>query len=430
MKSIKSFLVITALSAGAAFAQTEQPTIPAGPYGDNDSLSSLRSYEQLVSAVQKSVHASQGVATFHWAKWTSNNGRRVPYVVIGNGPTAALIIAQQHGDEMETSDSAVALIRTLVNGSAESKLIRERLTVVVVPRVNVEGFDGEVTNATGTQIPPWRENWDPRFTVNPLPAFYSRGRGYDINRYHAFRPECPLDNPNYPNITTGVVSCETEDLTTIINSNPPAPYDLTKGNPVPEAKNIRWLNDLYRPVVALDMHHQGTRVHDGKMVTASTLWPTALATAQRLFTTNTDPTALARFEQGVAMAKRVVVIIAQKLAQYPYADLSRYPGGTEPGISRNAYGLLGSGSVLLELRGGIGTKSGGYIQKIGYHASLAIVQELAKDPTLSNFPPDLAEQLVIPANGVPPNPGNQGESIIGGYVAEPVDDLDDHHLGN
>jgi hypothetical protein len=277
-------------------------------------------------------------------------------------------------------------------------------------------------------VPPWRENWDPRFTVNPLPAFYARGRGYDINRYHAFRPECPLDNPNYPNITTGVVSCETDDLVTIINSTPPAPYDLTKGNPVPEAKNIRWLNDLYRPVVALDMHHQGTRVHDGQMVTASTLYPTATATADRLEVV--DPGARARFDRGVDMAKRVVVIIAQKLAQYAYADLSRYPGGTEPGISRNAYGLLGSGSVLLELRGGLGTKSGGYIQKIGYHASLAIVEELAKDAALSHVDPNLADVLVIPANGVRPSPGNEGEAIVDGYVAAPVDDLDDHHLGN
>ena len=416
---IKGFLAVAALTAGAALAQTEQPTIPAGPYGDNDSLSSLRSYDQLVAAMQQSVATSHGVATFHWAKWTSNSGRGVPYVVIGNGPTAALIIAQQHGDEMETSDSAVALIRTLANDSAGSKLIRQRLTVVVVPRVNVDGFDGEVTNATGTQIPPWRENWDPRFTVNPLPAFYSRGRGFDINRYHAFRPECPLDNPNFPNFTTvaGVTSCEEQDT-----------KDPTLGNPVPEAKNVRWLNDQFRPVMALDMHHQGTRVHDGKMVTASTLYPTASVTAVRLATV--DPDAVARFNRGVDMAKRVVVIIAQKLAQYPYADLSRYPGGTEPGISRNAYGLLGSGSVLLELRGGIGTKSGGYIQKIGYHASLAIVEELAKDAALSHIDPNLADVLVVPANGVRPSPGNEGEAIVDGYVAAPVDDLDDHHLGN
>ncbi|MET0442468.1 MAG: M14 family zinc carboxypeptidase [Casimicrobiaceae bacterium] len=404
-------------------------TIPNGPYDDNDSLASLRSYAQLVDALEKSVHASGGAAALHYAPWKSNSGRGVPYVVIGNGPTAALIIAQQHGDEMETSDSAVNFVRTLTNNSKASKAIREALTVVVVPRVNVDGFDGEkadgtpITNAAGTQIPPWRENWDPRFTVNPLPGFYARGRGYDINRYHAFRPECPLDNPNYPNITTGVVSCETVD----IDSTAPS-YNIALGNPVPEAKNIRWLNDQFKPVVALDMHHQGTRVHNGDMVTASTLYPTASATATRLLAV--DPNAVTRFNAGQTMAKRVVVIIAQTLAQYPYADLSRYPGGTEPGISRNAYGLLGSGSVLLELRGGIGTKSGGYIQKIGYHASMSIVEQLALDKTLSAFDPDLADVLVIPANGERPNPGNQGEAIVDGYVADPVDDLDDDHLGN
>ena len=430
--NIRVLFMFSVLTVGAAFAQGSPPTIPGGPYGENESLASLRSYDQLVHAVQQSVAGSHGVATFHWAPWTTNSwarnvGRRVPYVVIGSGPTAALIIAQQHGDEMETSDSAVALIRTLANNSTGSKRIREQLTVVVVPRVNVDGFDGEntdgtpITNATGTQIPPWRENYDPRFTVNPLPAFYARGRGFDINRYHAFRPQCPLDNPNYPNFTTvdGVRSCENPD---------PDNMDPTKGNPVPEAKNVRWLFDQFLPVVALDMHHQGTRVHDGKMVTASTLWPTAIVTAQRLKTPEDD--ALARFSQGVDMAKRVVVIIAQTLAKYPYADLSRYPGGTEPGISRNAYGLLGSGSVLLELRGGIGTKSGGYIQKIGYHASMAIVEELAKSPTLVHVDPDDAEILVMPANGEQAHQGNEGEAIVNGYIEAPQDDVDDHHLGN
>jgi hypothetical protein len=406
-------------------------TIPNGPDGENGSLASLRSYDQLIGAIESSVHASKGTASLHYAPWTSNSGRGVPYVVIGNGPTAALFIAQQHGDEMETSDSAVNFIRTLTNNSQGSNAIREKLTVIVVPRVNVDGFDGEkpdgtpITNATGTQIPPWRENWDTRFTVNPLPAFYARGRGYDINRYHAFRPECPLDNPNFPNLTTGVVSCETLD----IDSKGPYTFaDVGLGNPVPEAKNIRWLRDQFLPVVALDLHHQGTRVHDGDMVTASTLYPTAGGTATRLLAV--DPNAVTRFNAGVTMAKRVVVIIAQTLAQYPYADLSRYPGGTEPGISRNAYGLLGAGSVLLELRGGIGTKSGGYIQKIGYHATMAIVEELAKDATLSAFDPALADILVIPANGEGPNPGNQGEAIVDGLVANPVDVLDDGHLGN
>ena len=316
-------------------------------------------------------------------------------------------------------------MRTLANNSTASKVIRNSLTVVVVPRVNVDGFDGEkpdgtpLTDTNGNQVP-WRQNYDPRFTVNPLPAFYQRGRGYDINRYHAFRPECPFDNPNYPNLTTGVTSCETKDIDST------GPYLVSEGNPVPEAKNIRWLNDQFKPVVALDMHHQGTRVHDGQMVTASTLYPTAIDTAVRLQAV--DPTALARFNAGQTMAKRVVVIIAQTLAKYPYANLSRYPGGTEPGISRNAYGLLGSGSVLLELRGGIGTKSGGYIQKIGYHASMAIVEELAKSATLAHSTRPCAEQLVIPANEEEAHQG-EGESIVNGIVDGPQDYVDDHHLG-
>lgn len=415
--------------AVATSALAAPAMIPNGPSGSNDSTASLLSYAQLVRALQSAVHTSRGTATLKEAPWISNAGRVVPYVVIGTGPTRVMIIAQQHGNEMETSDSAANLVRTLANNSKESNAIRAALTVVVVPRVNVDGFDG--TNADDTPLtdsagntPPWRQNYDPRFTTNPLPAFYQRGRGYDINRYHAFRPECPLDNPNYPNITTGVTSCEKADL----NSRPGSSYDLRLGNPVPEAKNIRWLNDQYKPVAVLDMHHQGTPVHNGQMVTGSTLYPTAASTATRLL--EVDPNAVTRFNAGQTMAKRVVVLIAQTLAQYPYATLTRYPGGTEPGISRNAYGLLGAGSVLLELRGGIGTKSGGYIQKIGYHASMAIVSAMAKDPTLSAYDPAMADVLVVPANGQPPSTGQQGETITDGLVPGLVEHTDDHHDGN
>lgn len=422
------FLIAAACTAVLATAPAvAQPSIPAGPYGDNDSIASLRTYEQLMAALRSSAKTSQGAMTLQMAPWKSNMGREVPYVVVGTGPTAVLIIAQQHGNEMETSDSAINLARTLANNSMESRTIRNALTVVVMPRVNVDGFDG--VNADGTPITdsqgrgtPWRQNFDPRFVTGSVPAFYQRGRGYDINRYHAFRPQCPLDNPNFPNITTGVTSCEADI---------PGPNytlaDIGKGNPVPEARNVRWLSDRYKPVVALDMHHQGTPVTDGQMVRGSTLWPTARPTADRLEAV--EPGSLARFLAGEAMAKRVVVLIAQTLAQYPYATLTRYNGGTEPGISRNAYGLLGAGSVLLELRGGIGTKSGGYIQKIGYHASHAIVRELTRDPLLLAFDPAMAEVLVVPANGVRPSPG-PGEAIENGIVEFGESDDDHHHDGS
>ena len=191
------------------------------------------------------------------ARARASTSRTTRVDCIGDGPTAVLIIAQQHGDEMETSDSAVNLVRTLSSSSQASRAIREKLKVVIMPRVNVDGFDGEnpdgtpITALNGTTVP-WRQNYDRHFTGpnNTLPDFYTRGRGYDINRYHGFRPECPLDNPNFPPFDTaaGVSSCETVD----IDSTAPS-YDFRVGNPVPEAKNVRWLADQYKPVVALDM---------------------------------------------------------------------------------------------------------------------------------------------------------------------------------
>lgn len=45
-----------------------------------------------------------------------------------------------------------------------------------------------------------RDSFDRTLDVGSVPAFYQRGRGYDID--NRFRPECPLDNPNNPSITT------------------------------------------------------------------------------------------------------------------------------------------------------------------------------------------------------------------------------------
>ena len=71
----------------------------------------------------------------------------------------------------------------------------------------------------------------------------------------------------------------------------------------------------------------------------------------------------------------------------------------------------------------------GYIQKIGFHASLAIVREMAKDPTLMAYSPDLADVLVVPANGQGPTQG-PGEAIEEGYVPRELAEADDFHLGN
>jgi hypothetical protein len=274
------------------------------------------------------------------------------------------VIAQQHGDEFITSNGMVALIRTLSANSKEAKFVRDQVTLYVVPRVNIDGFD-----ATPSGVPQ-RYNVDPFCTKSPCPPFYGRSTGYDINRYHSCWNDHPYDNPNVP----------TGGTQTPVFGTP---------NPVPESKNVRWLYELAggpgKVEVAIDLHGQGTPVTgDRDMVTVSTLWPTATAAADYLGVRS-------RFDAAAEKSKKVIAVAMQAWSEIAHAQPSLYDGGGEPGIARNAYGLLGSASVLMEHRG-VGQKAGGYMENISYNAVLAVVKALA-DGSLYDADPTVAETL-------------------------------------
>jgi predicted deacylase len=287
-----------------------------------------------------------------------------------------VIVSQQHGDEYVVSNSAVEIIRALTSNSSWARSVRDELTVTVLPRVNVDGFDG---NPSGE---PWRQNVDPNVCpTGPCPAFYTRGRGYDINRYHSYLLSDPRDDPN-----TGPVGTGQGD------------------NPVPEALAARAAYDAAGGPqvveVVMDLHHQGTPLDaNGDMVTGSTLWPNATATADAL---GIRP----QFDQVIFRSKQVVATLLNAVGRYGYANFSRYPGTLPPGISRNAYGLLGSASVLVELRA-VGQKANGYLAKTGFVAGMSVVEALA-DRSL--YTTDIA-----PADALALAPGNA--SLFGKCLA-------------
>jgi predicted deacylase len=362
-------LLLAGLVAGPSAADPQ--STPNGPWVTDEqtvSLSALRSYEELWKTLERIEASSRGAMTLSSAPRTSNTGREIPVATIGSGPRGIMIIAQQHGDEYVVSEGAVALIRDLSSNSAASRAIREAVTVTVVPRVNVDGFDAPVRDASGDS-PPWRQNYDP-FCLSNCPAFYEPGRGYDINRYHSYLLDHPLDDPNTPAIDA---------------------------NPVPEAVAVRLLFDQRRPDVVIDLHHQGSYVDaDGDLITGSTFWPNATATAAAIGRS-------AEFAEAVELSKKVVATLVTELDQYGFANITRYPGTLPPGIARNAYGLLGAGSVLFELRGGIGVKSNGYITKMAYQASKSVVQALADG---SLFDADVAVAEALPERGPSIDPPN------------------------
>lgn len=158
--------------------------------------------------------------------------------------------------------------------------------MTVVPRVNVDGFDGEVTDIYGL-TPPWRQNYDLVCVDAPCPSFYLRGRGYDVNRYHSYLDDADVD-----------------------------PY--TGGaNPVPEAVAMRTLHDQLQPEVVIDFHHQGSCVDEqGDLITGSTMWPNAVEAARELGVEE-------RFDAAVTLAKRVISVMVTELDPYGYANSTR-----------------------------------------------------------------------------------------------------------
>ena len=130
-----------------------------------------------------------------------------------------------------------------------------------------------------------------------------------------------------------------------------------------------------------------------------------------------------QFDQVVFRSKQVVSTLLQAIERYGYANFSRYCGTTPPGISRNAYGLLGSASVLIEMRGDIGQKSNGYIAKTAYVAAASVVEALA-DGSLSQADVSVAEALQLtPGDRLPAGGG-------GRRVARPHAEVDGLRAGD
>ena len=184
----------------------------------------------------------------------------------------------------------------------------------------------------------WRYNYDP----DADPEYGERGKGYDINRYH---------DPAM------------------------APSD----NPVPEAAAIQRAYLEFRPAIVMDYHMQGRYLDDeGREITASLRWPTAEGVTP----------------EAVDAAKRVTVVAARAVTA-ARGNVSQYPGGDYEGIARNAYGLRGGASVLLELSA-IDDEQAQI--RSAYAAMLAVVQSAA-DGSLQRVDPARAD--AIPPRGAP-----------------------------
>ena len=217
------------------------------------------------------------------------------------------------------------------NDTVDGAAVLDQVTLLVIPKVNPDGAERFR-----------RENYDPDCSG----AFCVPGRGFDVNRWHD-----PAVDPA---------------------ANPAA-------NPVPEAAAVQRVFRQYRPAMVVDYHHQGSYVSaDGDLITASIFWP------------NTSGVPA----PAITLSKQMCVVISDTLMHYGFAEVSQYPGTLPRGIARNAYGLQGAGSVLVELRGDIGQKSAGMLTRTAYAVMASLLEAIAEG-TVYAADPARAEQIPL-----------------------------------
>ena len=128
---IGAAFLIAALTVAPASAQQPEST-PGGPWAQpnqNESLSAIRDYDELVSTLERLVARGNGAAKLTYSPFRAKgSGRAIPIVTIGSGGRGIVIVANQHGDEFTVSNSAVELVRALTSNAAGAQEIRDAVT--------------------------------------------------------------------------------------------------------------------------------------------------------------------------------------------------------------------------------------------------------------------------------------------------------------
>src|SRR5262245_28085237 len=241
-------LALSSLLALSAFALSP---IPCAAFSAKD-VRSILTYDEMMTRLQRIATYGQDARLSEAPFRAKATGRAIPVITVGHGPRTVFITAMQHANEYRVGDAAVALAAKL--SGRKSAWMRSALTVVIMPRVNVDGFDHTLPGEPWRGLP-WRFNVDPTAVGQSGPIahiladivhpFGITGVGYNVNRYH------PLG----------------------LTEDPGAP---TQPNPVPEALAVRHVFDQVRPSIMLDMHEQPSAAgnDDGRPVDVALDWTT------------------------------------------------------------------------------------------------------------------------------------------------------------
>lgn len=282
-------------------------------------------HAQLTRTLERIEQSSGGEVDVEVAGY-SNQGREIYTARVGHGDTVLLVQSQIHGNEMHGTEALLNLLQQWGGNSPAAEALREQVTIVAIPRLNVDGGErdtrqNEMTWQDVVAAFPQLEDSDPAWNYN------SRVGGFDINR--DFNPDL-----NYV----------------------PAPEDFP-GNSAdtgwyitPEAQTVR---DVYRGLenefgtvdYFVDLHNQWSCYATEDLENMS-----PLSISAKFIDDPSEFGDWPKFDMEASKRANVAVYEAlQGHGESGYGHLTLYPQSTNlPGTALGSFALRGSAVVLFE----------------------------------------------------------------------------------
>lgn len=256
----------------------------------------------------------------------SNQGRDIYSARVGEGDTVVFVESQIHGNENHGTEALLDLLRRWGGSTREAAALREEVTIVAIPRLNVDGGErdtrqNEMTWADVVAAFPQLAGVAPAWNYN------TRVGGFDVNR--DFNPD--LDYVPQPADFPG-------------NSADTGWY-IT-----PEARTVR---DVYRGLEAefgtvdyfIDLHNQWSCYATEDLESMS-----PLSISAKFIEDPAEFGTWPKFDMDASKRANVAVYEAlQQQGRSGYGDLTLYPQDTNlPGTALGSFALRGSAVVLFE----------------------------------------------------------------------------------
>lgn len=290
------------------------------------------SYVELVQKLNQIKEASSGKVEVE-VIGQSRQGREIHAARVGTGDQLLLINGNIHGNEKSGPEALMQMFETL--GTSDSPLaqsIRDEVTIVAVPRLNVDG--AELTQRQN--VFPWDEvvaTYPQLEGAEPAWYYHARNRGFDINR--DFNPDL-----NYEPLL--------EDLP---GTSADLGFFLTNESQILRDLYLDLKDEFGEVEAFVDLHHMGTTKTNktGEDVTIAIDYPPLGPADSQKYAD------WPKLDQGKSKRYALAAALGVKeLSDNEEPGVSQYIHPEErdlPGQARSSFALNGTATVLFEMPG-------------------------------------------------------------------------------